>query len=91
MNCQEWNFHLGLHYPENHKGAGEHTECAVSSPGQLNGMARRPPAATPAAGARRAQEPAFAELDLAMAQDVVGGGAVKIEIRQRVVGAFTRP
>src|SRR5215468_9511899 len=33
---------------------------------------------------RRAHEIALAELDAAMAQDVVGGGAVEIEVRQRV-------
>src|SRR5882757_6986519 len=32
----------------------------------------------------RAHEVALAELDPAMAQDVVGGGAVEIEVRQRV-------
>src|SRR5262249_41627538 len=33
---------------------------------------------------RRAHEIALAELDPAVAQDVVGGGAVEIEVRQRV-------
>src|SRR5262245_34265996 len=33
---------------------------------------------------RRAHEIALAELNPALAQDVVGGGAVEIEIRQRV-------
>ena len=76
------NFHLGETPPREPQGGGEHTEFAVSILGQLNGMrsTRRYYSET-----RRAHEVALAELDAAMAQDVVGRGAVEIEVRQRVV------
>ena len=44
----------------------------------------RNPAAAPSQIRRRAHEVALDELDPAMAQDVVGGGAVEIEVRQYV-------
>src|SRR5438445_1696165 len=69
-------------------------QCGLEAWVPATGSPRRERRGVPLAGTNgcwrrserdwRAHEIALAELDPALAQDVVGGGAVEIEIRQRV-------